>query len=102
MARWMPDDGGRWPPRLATFDPAAWPPAPDEVEESCACTDCRTRFGPPGPAPRTVAAARRRWRRARLATLTKGTDEYRTEALSALRENLPQRYRNPQREGEMK
>ena len=96
MARWMPDDGGRWPPHLATFTPTDWPPATNEVERTCTCTSCIDKYGPPRPAPRTVAAARRRWRQARLATLKKGTDEYRTEALSALREQLPERYRNPQ------
>ena len=90
------DAAAGWPPHLATFNPKDWPPSSNELERSCRCSHCVARFGPPRPAPRTVAAARRRWRQARLATFRKGTDEYRTEALSALRENLPERYRNPQ------
>ena len=93
MARWMPDDGARWPPDLAVFRAADWAPSVGEVEERCTCAHCTERYGPPGPAPRTITAARRRWRKARLATLEKGTDDYRAEALSALRENLPERHR---------
>jgi len=93
VARWMDDDGGRWPPHLAVFDPAEWPPGPGEVEQACTCAHCVDQFGPPRPAPRTVAGARRRWRKARLATFKKGTYEYRAEALLALQESLPERHR---------
>jgi len=93
VARWMDDDGARWPPHLAVFNPAEWPPAYDEVETTCTCASCTAKYGPPRPAQQTITAARRRWRKARLATLEKGTDEYLAEVLSALRENLPERHR---------
>jgi len=102
MARWDEADGGRWPPHLVVFRADQWPPAPGELEESCRCVSCLERFGPPKPAPRTVAAARRRWRQARLATLKKGSYEYRAELLKYLQESLPERHRNPQWNGEWK
>jgi len=92
MARWENDDGGSWPPHLATFDADGWPPAAGERSEACACSSCVARHGPPGPAPRTIFAARRRWRQARLARLKKGSYEYRAEFLKYLQESLPERY----------
>ena len=86
-------DLARWPPDLAEFDADAWPPAPGELDESCRCSSCLERFGPPKPAPRTVAAARRRWRKARLATFRKGSYEYRAELLTSLQEALPERHK---------
>ena len=85
----------RWPEHLATFDPAGWPPARGEVEPSCGCDSC-ARFGRAQPARRTVAAARGRWRRARLAALSPGTPEFRAEALEALREGVVAHYENPE------
>ena len=93
MARWDEDAGGRWPDRLATFNADDWPPAQGEVAQTCTCASCTAKYGPPGPAPRTVAAARRRWRQARLATLKRGSYEYRAEFLVALQESLPERHR---------
>ena len=87
------DETDRWPPHLATFDADVWPPAVGELEESCRCSRCLERFGPPKPAPRTVFAARRRWRKARLATLRKGTTDYRAEFLKYLQESLPERHK---------
>ena len=84
---------GGLPARLATFNAADWPPGPGERSEACACSSCTAKYGPPGPAPRTVVAARRRWRKARLATLTKGSPEYCAELLSALHEALPERHK---------
>ena len=77
---------GLWPPRLATFVAADWPPAPGEVEETCRCSSCEQRWGPPGPAGHSVADAHLRWRRARLETLVRGSQEFREEALQGLRE----------------
>ncbi len=77
---------GLWPPHLATFDPTQWPPAAGEVEEMCQCGPCRQRWGPPGPAGNTLLDAHTRWRKARLATLERGSSEYRLEALEGLRE----------------
>jgi len=98
MARWEEAGGGRWPDRLAVFKFSEWPPGEGELQQTCTCAPCVERHGPPKPAKHTVATARRRWRQARLATLRKGSYEYRTEFLVALQESLPERHK-PYNEG---
>ena len=73
-----------WPAPLATFDAADWPPLPGEIEEACDCASCLARFGAPSLAGHAIEDARRRWRDARLATLSPRTSEFRAEAFEAL------------------
>ncbi len=75
-----------WPPHLATFVAADWPPAPGELEETCQCGPCRERWGPPRPAGATVADARRPRRVARQAALVRGSPEFRAEVMAAIYE----------------
>ena len=75
MRRHPPHSDG-WPARLRHFDPADWPPSPDDLAAG----------GPPWSAGHTVLAAHARWRRARLAALVEGTPEYGAELLRGLRE----------------
>ena len=80
------DTGDEWPPRLRHFDPAEWPPEPDE----------RAAHGAPRSARGAVLLAHGRWRRARLAALVKGSPEYGAELLRGLRE-AARMTQNPQR-----
>jgi len=73
-----PPHSDGWPARLHHFDPADWPPSPDDLAAG----------GPPWSAGHTVLAAHRRWCQARLAMLTEGTPEYGAEQLRGMRENV--------------
>jgi len=65
------DEAARWPVRLRTFRLEDWVSPRGDPTSARAC-----------------------WRRARLDRLEKGSPEYQREALLALRENLPERFRN--------
>lgn len=55
------DEVGPWSGPLASFDPSDWPPTEGEVVETCKCSKCLERWGPPPPAGATLPECRRRW-----------------------------------------
>ena len=68
MATLRNDGDNPWPERLAEFRAGQWGPVPGGVLEACRCPDCTARHGAalPPDTSITVAAARRRWRQARI------------------------------------
>jgi hypothetical protein len=87
MAELLGGDAG-WPPRLAVFDPNDWPPQPGATLEACRCTYCTERSGAalPPDVSTSVAAARRRWRQARVDFLGEGHPLFKLEVLAQIRE----------------
>jgi len=89
MARHRDTGDGWWPPDLAVFRASDWPPAAGDLDAG----------GPPWAAGHSVLAAHRRWCKARLAALPKGSAEYGVEQLRGMREAVAMT-RNPPQRGE--